>query len=233
MRQFLWPERWKGARLRMSRVRSGRRAVRSHHALGGGPGVRTARPGRVLGSRRWRSAAGMRVVVATSFAYRARNLCGVNCSRRLVSRLRGTKAESHLRSGSGTCGSDGTSGRSSAAPRRRRRAGLGARGRREHLRADDVARGGAGGKRGCERPASGFYPASERARVGERAGLPSRLRCTRDNPAGEHRDALGDVASFPKYKPFWSTTQVSLRRFPARSWVVSFPGTKRRDRPQP
>lgn len=102
---------------------------------------------------------------------------------------------------------------------------------REHLRADDVARGGAGGKRGCERPASGFYPASERG--SERERLPSRLRCTRDNPAGEHRDALGDVASFPKYKPFWSTTQVSLRRFPARSWVVSFPGTKRRDRPQP
>lgn len=214
----------------MSRVRSGRRAVRSHHALGGGPGVRTARPGRVLGSRRWRSAARMRVVVATSFAYRARNLCGVNCSRRLVSRLRGTKAESHLRSGSGTCGSDGTSGRSPAAPRRRRRAGLGARGTRAPA-SGRCRPGGAGGKRGCERPASGFYPASERR--GERAGLPSRLRCTRDNPAGEHRDALGDVASFPKYKPFWSTTQVSLRRFPARSWVVSFPGTKRRDRPQP
>lgn len=105
----------------MSRVRSGRRAVRSHHALGGSPGVRTARPGRVLGSRRWRSAAGMRVVVATSFAYRARNLCGVDCSRRLVSRLRGTKAESHLRSGSGTCGSDGTSGRSPAASASRTR----------------------------------------------------------------------------------------------------------------
>lgn len=144
----------------MSRVRSGRRAVRSHHALGGGPGVRTARPGRVLGSRRWRSAAGMRVVVATSFAYRARNLCGVNCSRRLVSRLRGTKAESHLRSGSGTCGSDGTSGRSPAAPRRRR-AGLGARGTRAPA-SGRCRRGGAGGKRGCERPTSGFYPASER-----------------------------------------------------------------------
>lgn len=104
---------------------------------------------------------------------------------------------------------------------------------REHLRADDVARGGAGGKRGCERPTSGFYPASEREE-GRRESAPSLSSpCTRDNPAGEHRDALGDVASFPKYKPFWSTTQVSLRRFPARSWVVSFPGTKRRDRPQP
>lgn len=40
---------------------------------------------------------------------------------------------------------------------------------REHLRADDVARGGAGGKRGCERPASGFYPASERGSERERA----------------------------------------------------------------
>lgn len=227
MRQFLWPERWKGARLRMSRVRSGRRAVWSHHALGGGPGVRTARPGRVLGSRRWRSAAGMRVVEATSFAYRARNLCGVNCSRRLVSRLRGTKAESHLRSGSGTCGSDGTSGRSPAASASR------TRGARDESTCERTM--SPGGVRVGSVAVSGRHPGFiPRARGGsERERLPSRLRCTRDNPAREHRDALGDVASFPKYKPFWSTTQLSLRRFPARSWVVSFPGTKRRDRPQP
>lgn len=161
----------------MSRVRSGRQAVRSHHALGGGPGVRTARPGRVLGSRRWRSAAGMRVVVATSFAYRARNLCGVNCSRCLVSRLRGTKAESHLRSGSGTCGSDGTSGRSPAASASR------TRGARDESTCERTM--SPGGVRVGSVAVSGQHLGFIRERrVGERAGLPSRLRAPETIPPG-------------------------------------------------